>query len=489
MVARLQGRGLPMSSEAWSLNQDLEKHGRRGVLIFLGLVTLMAVVAYAHKAAEDRSAFVRWRYQVLQLMENGRNIYDREMYPNPPVMPIALYPLMTLPTLWGAVAFFLIKVAMAVKCGQIVGRMVREKNWPMSYWCLLAIGLMSLRPILSDLQHGNINILIMFMVVLAIDAWSRGRDWAGGAALGLAITCKVTPALFLPYLFYKRSWKMLVATGISIFFCMFVVPVAVLGPDLASQCLGSWWHRIISPYVSGGVVGDLEINQSMVGVFNRLMVLDETPGRYGSTLKLNIVNWDPKYVASLLKVFSIAWLGAMFLLCRTKTTRRDDPRLLGEFSLVVLTMLFVSERSWKHHYVTLLLPVAYLTYRLFRPDIRSRDKWLIGGSLGLAMFLIATTSSEIGGLFAEGKGHKVAQFYGMYFWAGVVLYVATAWRVVKEGSWSSSSPQLLPDSAASAVENNTKVSENVVSRLFPTPHFRVGYPEKALESTKFDLTS
>lgn len=478
-----------MAAEAWSLNPGYEKHGRRGVLIFLGLVTLMAVIAYAHKAAEDRSAFVRWRYQVLQLMENGRNIYDREMYPNPPVMPIALYPLMALPPLIGAVAFFLIKVAMAVKCGQIVARMVREKNWPMSQWCLLAIGLMSLRPILSDLQHGNINILIMFMVVMALDAWSRGRDWLGGAALGLAITCKVTPALFLPYFFYKRSWKMLVATGVSIFFCMFIVPVVVLGPDLASQCLGSWWHRIISPYVSGGVVGDLEINQSMVGVFNRLMVLDETPGRYGSTLKLNVVNWDPKFVARLLKVFSIAWLGALFLICRSKTVRRDDPRLLGEFSLVVLTMLFVSERSWKHHYVTLLLPITYLTYRLFRPDIRQRDKWVIGSALGLAMLLIATTSSEIGGWFANGKGHKVAQFYGMYFWAGVVLYVATAWRVVVEGKWPSSSPQFLPDAAVSRSETETNGTKNIVNRLFPTPHFRVGYSEKSLESEKFDLTS
>lgn len=461
-----------MSSEAWSLNPRYEFHGRRALRILLGVVTLMAVMAYAHKASEDRSAFVRWRYQVIQLMEDGRNIYDREMYPNPPVMPIALYPLMILPSVWGAVTFFLIKVGLALISGRMVVRMAREQNWPVPYWCLFAITVMSLRPILSDLQHGNINILIMFMVVMALDAWTRGRDWLGGAALGLAITCKVTPALFLPYFFYKRSWKLLIATGVAIFVFMFIVPVVVLGPDLANQCLGSWWHRIISPYVSGGVVGDLEINQSMVGVFNRLMVLDETPGRYGSTLKLNIVDWNPKFVAGLLKVLSIGWLGMMFLFCRTKTDRRNDPRLLGEFSLVVLTMLFVSERSWKHHYVTLLLPLTYLTYRIFRPDIAKRDKWIIGSSLGLSMFLIATTSSEIGGWFADQKGHKIAQFYGMYFWAGVVLYIATAWRVVIEGRWATSSPELLP--AATAVVD-LKAAENrpIINRLFPTPHVRV----------------
>ena len=446
----------------------------------------MAVLAYAHKAAEDRSAFVRWRYQVIQLMENGRNIYDREMYPNPPVMPISLYPLMVLPPLMGAVTFFLIKVGLAILSARMIARMARERGWPISWWCYFAIALMSLRPLLSDLHHGNVNILILFMVVLALDAWTQGKDWLAGAALGLAITCKVTPALFLPYFFYKRSWKMLIATGVAIGVFMFVVPVVVLGPDLASQCLGSWWHRIISPYVSGGVVGDLEINQSMVGVVNRLMVLDETPGRYGSTLKLNIVNWDPRLVARILKVLSIGWVGVLFLLCRTRTDRRDDPRLLGEFSLVVLTMLFVSERSWKHHYVTLLLPIAYLTYRLFRPDIARRDKWLIGSALGLAMFLIGTTSSEIGGWFADGKGHKIAQFYGMYFWAGVVIYLATAWRVVVEGRWPSSSPQLLP---AESVQVVSSKKDTLINKFLPTPHVRVAATIKSELSEKFDSIS
>jgi hypothetical protein len=475
------------SVTTWELNPQYEMHGRRVLRGFLGVVLLMAVVAYAHKASEDRSAFIRWRYQVLQLMDQGRNIYDREMYPNPPVMPISLYPLMVLPPLMGAVTFFLIKVWMAIASARMVARMVREKAWPLSYWCLAAIALMSLRPILSDLHHGNVNILILFFVVVALDAWTRGRDWLGGAALGLAITCKVTPALFLPYFLYKRSWKMLIATTVAIFVFLVVVPMIVLGPDLASRCLGSWWHRIISPYVSGGVVGDMEINQSMVGVVNRLMTLDETPGRYGAQLKLNVVNWDPKLVARIVKGLSLVIVGAMFLLTRTRTDRRDDPRLLGEFSLVVLTMLFVSERSWKHHYVTILLPLTYLTYRLFRPDISWRDKKIIAASLGAAMFLIATTSSEIGGWFADGKGHKIAQFYGMYFWAGVVLYFATAWRVAVESRWPSSSPQLVGaiESARPASAGTSKI----LDKFLPTPHVRVARNEKSVKSEQSVSTS
>ena len=42
---------------------------------------------------------------------------------------------------------------------------------------------------------------------------------------------------------------------------------------------------------------------------------------------------------------------------------------------------------------------------------------------------MATTSSELGGAVLGDQGHKVAQFYGMFLWAGVALYVAIAWRV------------------------------------------------------------
>jgi hypothetical protein len=65
------------------------------------LFVIGAAIVYAEKAAEDRSAFIRWRHQVLQLMQ-GVNIYDTAMYPNPPIMPLTLYPLMVLPPVAGA---------------------------------------------------------------------------------------------------------------------------------------------------------------------------------------------------------------------------------------------------------------------------------------------------------------------------------------------------------------------------------------------------
>jgi hypothetical protein len=82
--------------------------------------------------------------------------------------------------------------------------------------------------------------------------------------------------------------------------------------------------------------------------------------------------------------------------------------------------------------VTVLLPFTYLAYRGFSPALSVRARFGVWFSLILSSLLMATTSSEFGGLFFSRQGHKIAQFFGMFFWAGVVLFVATAWRVRAE---------------------------------------------------------
>ena len=117
-------------------------------------------------------------------------------------------------------------------------------------------------------------------------------------------------------------------------------------------------------------------------------------------------------VGYLIKGVVVGLLGLLAFLCRTKTTDRRDPRLLGEFALVVLTMLFVSERSWKHHYVTVLLPLHYLVSEFFSPRVGPRGRARDRLAWALSFSLMASTSPEIGGLFVDGQGHEIAQGYG-----------------------------------------------------------------------------
>ena len=407
-------------------------------LVWAGWTVAMLVAAftYAWKAADSRSAFIRWRHQVLEIGD-GVDIWARYYFPNPPIVPLMLYPLMVLPPVVGAMIWYGLKVAMVAWCVVFLTRMVKGKDGPrLPAWGLALILVASLRPVLSDLQHGNINLLILFLVVATIEFWRRGKDLPAGVTLALAICTKVTPALVLPYFLLKGSWKSVAWCLATIPIFLFVIPSTILGPTYTLKGLNSWRSNIISPFVEGDVIKSTqEVNQSMVGVLTRLLTESRElapHGNGGTQFDLNLLDLDHEKVARFVKGLAICVVLLGAFVCRTRYTDRGDPRLLGEFSLVVLTMLFVSERSWKHHYVTLILPLTYLCYRIATPLLDLKTRKQLMGVVALFAILMATTSSEFGGFFAGGQGHEYALYFGMYFWSGVVLYIATAWRVWTE---------------------------------------------------------
>ena len=343
-------------------------------------VILIAAAFYYPKAADHRSAFVRWRPQVLKFWE-GVNIYDKYYFPNPPILPITLGPLMVLPPVSGAMAWFAIKVALTTMSLVLCLQIVKPRDRPFPPFFQSAVLILSLRPILGDLHHGNINLLILFLIVAMFHAWRHGYDALAGLLLGLAISYKVTPALFIFYFAYKRSWRMVGFTFLGLALFLLAVPSLIIGPGFNLQCLQMWWHRMLTPFLVEGSTSPQEINQSLMGVLTRLFT-EITPGtnRYDLHLDVNLVSWPPNLVSYLIKALAVGLVGLLAFFCRTRISDRRDPRLLGEVALVVLTMLFVSERSWKHHFVTLLLPYTYLVWEFYFPRNRQRPSLVAGRS-------------------------------------------------------------------------------------------------------------
>ena len=427
---------MPPAHHSVAHRPDAKRHGRRAVWITFGVTVAITAGVYALKASEERSAIIRWLHQVEEL-QDGVNIWDTYMFPNPPIFPLTLYPLTAMPPLAASLVWYVLKVALTVVSILLCFRMARAPDdvRPVPAWAQFAVILLSFRTILSDLHHGNNNLIILFLIVATLYAWRKGYDVLAGLALALAITFKVTPALFVPFFMLKRSWRTVGATMLGIGLFLVVVPSLILGPEFNGQCLHMWWHRMLRPFLVDDEVGDHEINQSMAGVLMRYFTAQrpDGQGRYAPLyLGRNFASLNPDMVVYAIKGLSIALVGLLALLSRNDAKRRDDPRLFGEFSLVVLTMLIVSERSWKHHFVTVLLPYTYLVFRIWAFRSTPSKRWAIGSAVGFSALLMLTTSSEVGGLFADGTGHKLALFYGMFFWSGIILYLACAWSVFRE---------------------------------------------------------
>src|SRR5262249_1556780 len=154
--------------------------------------------------------------------------------------------------------------------------------------------------------------------------------------------------------------------------------------------------QMITPFVLHATVTSEHPNQSLPGLVFRLAThspsfLDDKgePLRYDNltAIPLHQAAWILKGCMALFALL-IMWT------CRTPTADRQGWRLAAEYSLVILGMLLFSERTWKHHGVTLLLPFAVLSYYLAVCGPRALLRGYLIGSLAVVLLLMTSTSTN-----------------------------------------------------------------------------------------------
>jgi alpha-1,2-mannosyltransferase len=425
------------------------------VVLALGLSIQYCVKAGSSKS--NRSAILRWRDQLHHLSDE--DIYQRYAYPNPPIMALILKPIAQLPPLLGSLTWFYLKLAMAVCAVYWVFRIVQGEGTPFPAWAKALTILFSLRPIMGDLSHGNVNLFILFLVVGSLYAFHRGRDLLAGSTLALAIACKVTPALFVPYFVWKRSWKALGGCLLGLLLFLFLVPGACLGGGRNLTLLDSWVNQMITPYVVSGTVTSEHSNQSLPGLVFRLATdnpsyVDEKgdPLRYDNFLSLS-----PRQAGWLIKAAMALFAGLIVWSCRTPITERSGWRLAAEFSLVVLGMLLFSERTWKHHCVTLVLPFAAIVYYLALPQCGPGMRRYLIACLAVALLFIGSTSTA-GLVDALDEWAKRSQVYGAYMWANLVLVAALVAMLRWQDSPRSTLLPIRTDAELPSVETEARPS-------------------------------
>ena len=412
------------------------------------IVVIVIGAQHARKVSKDRSAFVRWRGQIQQVVRGDLGAYAGDVgageeddtpgspYPNPPLMAVILWPLAILPKVVGALIWFALKVVMAGLTLYWSLKLAAGRDERIPIWAAAVALVLSFRMILSDLQHGNVNILIGFLVVAGLWNFAQRRDLVAGLLLALATTLKLTPALFIPYFLYKRQWRVVAWSLVGLALFVLVVPGLALGFDTNWQMTRAWSGAMIEPYVMRGVVETLQINQSVPGLLHRLLT-DSTGIKFsdGVYAKVNLVALEPRVVGWIVKGVTLLIILWLAWLCRTPVRDRRDWRLACEYGLMLLAMLFISERSWKHHYVVMILPICCAAASAALPQrpghSRSFSVFLLS-MLGLSMLLMMSTSKEMTGwLASDGNGHKWAQAYNTFMWAGVAVFVAVATVLVR----------------------------------------------------------
>lgn len=387
------------------------------VLVFLVVGMSVKYAAKIDKPGDgglqSRSAFLRWRSMIHELFA-GTNIYvGVHEYPNPPIMAIVLKPFADLPPKLGALSWFYAKVLMAVLAAIGIFRLTGPLPDGRGAVARAIAILLALPPILGDLSHNNVNIFILFLVAGCLEAYRRRWDFTAGLTLALAIACKITPLMFLAYFLYKRAWKTAAGCLGGLVLWLAIVPGIAFGWQRNAELLESWYSLMVKPALVENRITSEHPNQSIPGVVFRLLTHSPSFIVYPNNIPTpaafhNLADIGTDAGRWLVKGCLAAFALAIVCLCRCPRSERHGVRFAAECSLIALGMLLFSERTWKHHAVTLLIPYAAIAACAFAEETGPRmRKLLIGVLAGAALF------TNLPGLLS-GRAADLAMVYGSY---------------------------------------------------------------------------
>lgn len=294
----------------------------------------------------------------------GKNIYDtstpgwRLKFIYPPVSALLMTPLAIGPaTIWR-----LVWTALLVWAQQsVLRRCGLPRGWVLGF--LGAVCVVALEPIRTTIGYGQVNTLLMALVVadLLPDAPGEKRFFPRGSLIGLAAAIKLTPLLFLVFAFLvgRRSVAWVGAAS----FALFTGLGAIVMPRETVE--------FFTGLAKGdtGTAGPIYLgNQSFLGMFSRIIHTDTGPlmrpglllgGAFALVVVLAAMRW---------------W--------------RTAP--VAAVALVGMATCLASPLSWTHHHVWILPLLACLLVKERIPAMVQAlmGVWVLWVAGGFVLYVI-----------------------------------------------------------------------------------------------------
>jgi alpha-1,2-mannosyltransferase len=269
-------------------------------------------------------------------VHHGGRIYDYRVpgtmygFTYPPFAAVSMLP-MALVDLRTAVALCLLLnlASLAAVLYVLGGPRLRRFRWfgVALVFCVLAL----FEPVRDTFSFGQVNLMLLALVL--VDAWllSTGRARWAGIGIGLAAAVKLTPAIFIGMLLLARRWR---AAGLATAVAAAATAAAAW---IAPEASRFYWTEALWDTSRIGRL-DYVSNQSLQGVLARFVAPHE-PSR------------------AVWALMVLAVLGVWAWKVRT-SVRADD--WIAAFAVTGLTACLVSPITWVHHLVWLLPSFAVL---------------------------------------------------------------------------------------------------------------------------------
>ena len=326
-------------------------------------------------------------------------------YRYPPLFLLLFAPFAMLPLPVAAAVWLLAKIGILVWLLHAIQKRVPKYTFSSSTRYAYLISAVFIAPyVVEEFRYGNAQ---FFVLALTVGGLLFLREWpaAAAATIGFAISLKVWPVFFIPYLAVRREWKT-VAHILAFVIFLSLLPSLYFGLSGNFDLLKQWYAQ-----ESQTQLGKSEIwfpNQSLRGVMMRyLTVIDYSHVPDSNYAAVNITAMDPATVRLLWLTMAGAIYAGFLLLAYRR--RKSNGWLDHGLAFCVLALL--EPYTQKYALVILLWPAIAVAGSMNNRPVR-------------ILMYCATVLVLIQPLVPGATAQRLMQVLGFDFGAALLLTVA-----------------------------------------------------------------
>jgi hypothetical protein len=366
-------------------------------------------------------------------------------YRYPPFFLLLFWPLWLLPYQVAAYLWYLCSIAEIVGCVLFIRRVAAIPNekkwlWPTVFFVVAPY-------FVIILHYGNAHLLAVFLLFAAGYFAFEKKPVFAGLSLALAISIKLTPALFLPYFALRKQGRLLALVAIFLVLIN-LAPAIYFGFAKNNELLKNWFEHVVVSQEFHEANGP--INLSLKGQLRRYFSDVDYSQRVDGDVHYPAINltaapqsrsdlaWKIVSVLACLAAFGLIVFVRRRLIERREGGNETDAQVdrgaeNGEitqnvcreiFSLemasLICLMLFVGPLTSKIYFIALLWPVASLAAFAFNQSTR-QAKRVRGLLIGLAVV------NSVLPLLPGRSLQRLLLVLGVDFYVNLLLLLAVAY--------------------------------------------------------------
>jgi hypothetical protein len=389
--------------------------------ICLKILAALGALIFCIVASRRSIDFSVYHHAIRGVFDGTRPMYGNQSgvgwpmhFRNPPFFAMIFVPLSWMPmqlsfVLWTAGKF----AALYALCRSLARRM----SWSPDILVRAVPVLLVLPYLIQEFRYGNVQFFVFALTAAGLLALPRNPNLSA-LSLALAISIKVWPIFFLPYLWVRRESSVVLRT-LALTALLTLSPAALLGFKGNLNLLRQWANQEFSVQAGSGEIW--YPGQSVRNVLTRYLTeVDYSKVLDANYPRINVAAFDAGMVQKMgLGLTLLLYLG--FLATTALAGRRDG---LKQHALAFCSLALLEPFTHRIALVILLWPAMVAGAEILGAEAVPRWTWWL---------VYCATVLVIGQPLVPGSSaHRWMQACGFDFWAVCLLSAALACALAAE---------------------------------------------------------